>query len=113
MARLWAQWWRASCSQPPPTTSSTSSSSRRRLRSEQETRLLTRCVVAIADFKRINARYGHPSGDRVLSQVGARLRQGGEAFRLGGDEFALLLADHGETTALAAAGSIVERIATV
>ena len=36
----------------------------------------------------------HPSGDRVLSQVGARLRQGGEAFRLGGDEFALLLVDH-------------------
>jgi diguanylate cyclase (GGDEF)-like protein len=80
---------------------------------EEEARPLTLCFVDIDDFKRINDRHGHPSGDRVLSQVGARLRQGGEAFRLGGDEFALLLADHDEKTALAAAGSIVERIATV
>ncbi len=83
------------------------------LRAEEEASPLTLCFVDIDDFKKINDRYGHPSGDRVLSQVGARLRQGGEAFRLGGDEFALLLADHDETTALAAAGSVVERIATV
>ena len=38
--------------------------------------------------------FGHPAGDRVLSQVAARLRQGGEAFRLGGDEFAVLLSGH-------------------
>src|SRR5439155_11273437 len=54
---------------------------------EQETRPLTLCFVDIDNFKKINDRFGHPSGDRVLSQVGARLRQGGEAFRLGGDEF--------------------------
>ena len=67
----------------------------------------------IDDFKRINDRFGHPSGDRVLSQIATRLRQGGEAFRVGGDEFALLLADHDEATALTAAESIVERISTV
>src|SRR5204862_142004 len=53
------------------------------------------------------------SGDRVLSQVAGRLRQGGEAFRLGGDEFALLLAEHDEGGALAAANSILERIASL
>jgi diguanylate cyclase (GGDEF)-like protein len=83
------------------------------LRAEEEARPLTLCFVDIDDFKKINDRFGHPSGDRVLSQVGSRLRQGGEAFRLGGDEFALLLADHDEAMALVAADSIVERIATV
>jgi len=83
------------------------------LSAEEQASPLTLCFVDIDDFKKVNDRYGHPSGDRVLSQVGSRLRQGGEAFRLGGDEFALLLVDHDEGMALAAANSIVERIATV
>ncbi len=83
------------------------------LNAEEQARPLTLCLVDIDDFKRINDRFGHPSGDRVLSLIAARLRQGGEAFRLGGDEFALLLADHDESTALTAAESIVERISTV
>ena len=53
--------------------------------------LVSLCFLDVDDFKRINDRFGHPAGDRVLSQVSARLRQGGEAFRLGGDEFAVLL----------------------
>jgi diguanylate cyclase (GGDEF)-like protein len=81
------------------------------LNAEEQETPLTLCFVDIDDFKKINDRFGHPSGDRVLSQVGGRLRQGGEAFRLGGDEFALLLVDHDESTALSAANSIVERIA--
>jgi diguanylate cyclase (GGDEF)-like protein len=81
------------------------------LRADEEGTPLTLCFVDIDDFKKINDRFGHPSGDRVLSQVAGRLRQGGEAFRLGGDEFALLLADHDEATAVAAANSVVERIA--
>jgi diguanylate cyclase (GGDEF)-like protein len=83
------------------------------LSAEEQARPLTLCFVDIDDFKKINDRYGHPSGDRVLSQIATRLRQGGEAFRLGGDEFALLFVDHDEGMALAAANSIVERIATV
>jgi diguanylate cyclase (GGDEF)-like protein/putative nucleotidyltransferase with HDIG domain len=71
---------------------------------------LTLCFVDVDDFKRINDRFGHPSGDRVLQQVGSKLRQGGEAFRLGGDEFALLLVAHDEAAALEAANSVVERI---
>jgi diguanylate cyclase (GGDEF)-like protein len=83
------------------------------LSAEEQARPLTLCFVDIDDFKKINDRYGHPSGDRVLSQVATRLRQGGEAYRLGGDEFALLFVDHDEGMGLAAANSIVERIATV
>src|SRR5436189_860077 len=79
-------------------------------RAEEDESCLTLCFVDVDNFKSVNDRFGHPSGDRVLQQVGGKLRQGGEAFRLGGDEFALLLVDHDETTALAAADSVVARI---
>ena len=86
----------------------------RELRSAEEQRTpLTLCFLDVDNFKTINDRFGHPAGDRVLSQVSSRLRQGGEAFRLGGDEFALLLVDLDEQKALAAGRSIVERIAAV
>src|SRR3954467_4182742 len=71
---------------------------------------LTLCLVDVDDFKRINDRFGHPAGDRVLSELAARLRQAGEAFRLGGDEFALLLPGYDESAALTAAYSVVERV---
>jgi diguanylate cyclase (GGDEF)-like protein len=71
---------------------------------------LSLCLIDVDDFKRINDRHGHPAGDRVLSQVATRLRQGGEAFRLGGDEFAVLLPEHDEPTALDTATSIIERL---
>jgi diguanylate cyclase (GGDEF)-like protein len=71
---------------------------------------LTLCLLDIDNFKQINDRYGHPSGDRVLAQVAARLRQGGEAFRLGGDEFALLLPRRDEHEGLSIARSIIERM---
>jgi diguanylate cyclase (GGDEF)-like protein/putative nucleotidyltransferase with HDIG domain len=71
---------------------------------------LTLCLIDIDDFKKINDRFGHPAGDRVLSHVAARLRQGGEAFRLGGDEFAVLLAGLDERSAQPAANSIVDRV---
>ncbi|HEX6700222.1 MAG TPA: GGDEF domain-containing protein, partial [Gaiellaceae bacterium] len=76
-------------------------------------RELSLCLVDIDDFKRVNDRFGHPTGDRVLAQVAGRLRQDGEAFRLGGDEFAVILAGGGETAALATATAIVERLGLV
>jgi diguanylate cyclase (GGDEF)-like protein/putative nucleotidyltransferase with HDIG domain len=69
------------------------------------------CLLDIDDFKQINDRFGHPAGDRVLSIVASRLRQGGEAFRLGGDEFAVLLPAIGDEEALTVAEAIVARIA--
>ncbi|MGZ4292301.1 MAG: HD domain-containing phosphohydrolase, partial [Gaiellaceae bacterium] len=79
-------------------------------RAEETGGLVSLCLLDIDDFKRINDQHGHPAGDRVLSQVSARLRQGGEAFRLGGDEFALLLPGVDDTTALTIAQAIVNRI---
>ena len=74
---------------------------------------LSLCLVDIDDFKRINDRFGHPAGDKVLAQLATNLRQGGEAFRLGGDEFAILLPGRDEEGARIAAEAIVERIAEV
>jgi diguanylate cyclase (GGDEF)-like protein len=74
---------------------------------------LSLCLLDVDDFKRINDRFGHPTGDRVLSQLATRLRQGGEGFRLGGDEFAVLLPGYDQRDAHAAAASIVERLAAV
>ena len=76
-------------------------------------RPLALCLVDVDDFKRVNDRFGHPAGDRVLSLVATRLRQTGEAFRLGGDEFAVLLPGYEESDALTAAGSIIDRISAL
>ena len=84
------------------------------LRHAQERRLpLTLCLVDVDDFKRVNDRFGHPAGDRVLERIATRLRQTGEAFRLGGDEFALLLPGYDEHEAMTAAASVVERISAL
>ena len=74
---------------------------------------LSLCLVDIDNFKKINDRYGHPGGDKVLAQLATRLRQGGEAFRLGGDEFAILLPGRDAEGARIAAEAIVRRIAAV
>jgi diguanylate cyclase (GGDEF)-like protein/PAS domain S-box-containing protein len=59
-----------------------------------------RLAVLLLDldhFKSVNDNYGHEAGDRLLIQVGRRLREAARASdtlaRLGGDEFALLQAD--------------------
>ncbi|MFO8063099.1 MAG: sensor domain-containing diguanylate cyclase [Spirochaetia bacterium] len=66
-------------------------------RRESATGLL---YVDINDFKRMNDRYGHDVGDRLLGEAAARIggavRAGDVAARLGGDEFGVLLIDvHG------------------
>jgi diguanylate cyclase (GGDEF)-like protein len=63
------------------------------------------------NFKSINDTFGHPVGDRVLSQVAERMR-GGESFRLGGDEFALLLPGHDLEQGRAVAQAVLDRIAS-
>lgn len=79
----------------------------RRLLWQQATRLLAladryerKAAVAyldLCDFKGINDRFGHVTGDRVLSTVAARLasvlRDSDVGARIGGDEFAALLSE--------------------
>ncbi|HEX2112629.1 MAG TPA: diguanylate cyclase [Gaiellaceae bacterium] len=72
---------------------------------------LTLCLIDLDDFKAINDTYGHPAGDRVLAQVAARLRRGGESFRLGGDEFAILLPGHTTAEGRQVAQAVSRRIA--
>ena len=73
----------------------------------------TLCLIDIDDFKCVNDLFGHPVGDNVLAQVGARLRQNGEVFRLGGDEFALLLPTRNVEEAFPVAQSVLSRIAAL
>ncbi|WP_104989725.1 HD domain-containing phosphohydrolase [Deinococcus sp. NW-56] len=51
-------------------------------------------LLDLDHFKAVNDRHGHSGGDRVLRQVGGRLRDPGpggvRAYRVGGEEFALL-----------------------
>jgi diguanylate cyclase (GGDEF)-like protein len=54
-------------------------------------------VVAVCDidnFKEVNDRYGHLTGDEILRSIGhllrSSIRQEDEAFRWGGDEFVVL-----------------------
>src|SRR5688500_12517515 len=70
---------------------------------------LSLCLVDIDDFKKINDRFGHPGGDKVLAQMATNLRQGGEALRLGGDEVAILLPGRAEEGPPIAAGASAGR----
>ncbi len=53
------------------------------------------CLLDLDDFKPINDRYGHETGDAILVEIAARLvnvlRTHDTVARLGGDEFVLLL----------------------
>ena len=66
-------------------------------------------MIDLDHFKELNDTLGHHAGDRVLAQLGPRirtaLRTGDHVARLGGDEFAVLLPGAG------AADGAGERIA--
>jgi diguanylate cyclase (GGDEF)-like protein/PAS domain S-box-containing protein len=65
----------------------------------------------IDDFKRVNDTLGHPAGDTLLCEAGARLRAAlspsHTVARLGGDEFAILVEEDLEPAAVA---DIAERL---
>lgn len=63
----------------------------------RQSKPLTFAVVDVDEFKRVNTRFGHLTGDFVLSEVAKLLNdtvRGSDAVvRYGGDEFILILAD--------------------
>ena len=69
---------------------------RRKLRTGREFSFI---MIDIDDFKRINDRYGHLEGSRLIAQMGpllkAACRTGSTdtCFRYGGEEFSILLAE--------------------
>lgn len=69
-------------------------------RAKRHNHLLAVCFLDLDDFKPINDRYGHATGDQLLIQVACRLKQaireGDTVARLGGDEFVMLLTDLGQ-----------------
>ena len=71
---------------------------------------LTFLVVDLDRFKEVNTRFGHITGDLVLSEVAGLLRnstRGSDAVvRYGGDEFLIILAD----TSKRNADVVVQRI---
>jgi diguanylate cyclase (GGDEF)-like protein len=69
-------------------------------------------MIDVDDFKRINDRYGHLEGSRLIAQIGpllnAACRTGSTdtCFRYGGEEFSILLAE----TSIEEALTVAERV---
>jgi diguanylate cyclase (GGDEF)-like protein/PAS domain S-box-containing protein len=71
-------------------------------------------LMDLDTFKFVNDSYGHPIGDKVLSDVGASLsttvRRTDVVARIGGDEFAVLLREAEEAEATAVAKKLIAAI---
>lgn len=82
---------------------------RRKIRTGREFSFI---MVDIDDFKRINDRYGHLEGSRLIAQMGPLLRSACRTdstdicFRYGGEEFSVLLTE----TTMAEAVAVAERL---
>lgn len=66
---------------------------------------LALCLIDLDNFKGINDRYGHSTGDQVLVEVAALLRDefgAACAYRIGGEEFAVMLSETREREAYTA-----------
>ena len=82
-------------------------------RANAEGETVSLCLIDLDDFKGINDRFGHPTGDQVLMSLAGILGTSGDvqAFRFGGDEFALLV-NGDENAAHAVAERLKQRLAT-
>jgi diguanylate cyclase (GGDEF)-like protein len=70
------------------------------------------CLLDVDNFKRVNDRFGHPVGDRLLvrfAETLAGLAPDVRSYRLGGDEFALITTG-GEAAAEEALGRFREEL---
>ncbi|MEA3442631.1 MAG: diguanylate cyclase [Chloroflexota bacterium] len=73
------------------------------------------CMLDLDSFKTYNDMYGHPSGDRLLAQIGEitrnSIRDTDRAFRYGGDEFIAILPETPAKDAYTVADRVREQIA--
>lgn len=64
---------------------------------------LSLALFDIDDFKKVNDFYGHPTGDRILQELGrlvsGNVRESDVPARYGGEEFALILPETGQIDA--------------
>jgi len=78
---------------------------------------LALALVDLDHFKRVNDRFGHPAGDTVLVHVGrlfgSSLRPADVVARYGGEEFCIVLPDTDGDGALAALGTLAQRLASL
>jgi diguanylate cyclase (GGDEF)-like protein len=72
------------------------------------------CMIDIDHFKRVNDRYGHQLGDRVLNHIASVMRKAVRSDdsigRLGGEEFALIIPGDSLSRASVVAQRILEEI---
>ena len=71
-------------------------------------------MMDLDDFKQLNDTYGHPAGDRVLTEIGERMHatlRPGEGYRYGGEELAVVLPGVRPDTLGAAADRIWKALA--
>lgn len=79
-------------------------------------RVFSFIMIDIDDFKRINDRYGHLEGSRLIAQMGlllkAACRTGSTdtGFRYGGEEFSILLAETDMQEAMAVAERVRQAV---
>jgi diguanylate cyclase (GGDEF)-like protein/PAS domain S-box-containing protein len=79
-------------------------------------RQLSILLLDVDNFKLINDRWGHASGDEVLRRLGTILRTTirlpDMPARYGGEEFVVLLPESGEESAMGLARRVMQRVAT-
>jgi diguanylate cyclase (GGDEF)-like protein/PAS domain S-box-containing protein len=85
------------------------------LNTEGASKTVSILYVDLDDFKEVNDSYGHLVGDKLLVEVGSRLRdsirEGDTVARIGGDEFIIILENVSDRdTVSRIASKLVERI---
>ena len=86
---------------------------RRKVRTGREFSFI---MIDIDDFKRINDRYGHLEGSRLIAQMGPLLKSAvrtgstDTCFRYGGEEFSVMLAETNSDEAMAVAERVRQAV---